>query len=300
MHWRALSFIVMCFVLTSCWERTPEYLTSAAPQCRCEQSVEDRFEQPQRFEFGGFNGQCVDSCRFRKAQILAGILGARFGADAGHLVIANFRHEGKYWIARVPVTAVHDVDVLFENFYHGITHVALRFHLDEEMKLFTQNASEKQAPRGPIRDLVLSIEGVPGKDRPYRVIDSARGHYLLDYRVQSGAETADTMVRKQGHVVKQYRLTLPDAAPSRILRHALAASERESFASIYNLSSNNCATAALDLIAQGIQYEPDVWTRWRQFDRGWSVDALNGTLRALRTMGTLKPGEAGRLPNLTL
>ncbi len=251
-----------------------------------------------RIDFGQYQGRCIDSCRFRHAEPLPSAAAPHYGADRAHVVIANFRHKAEYWIARIPVDTVENVDILFQNFFYGVNHTALRFRFGSEgVHLFVQNSAQKKAPAEAIPDLVLSIEGVTAKDEKYDVFNSSLGNYLVDYRVQSGAETADWMVGHHRHSVRQYRLHMPAAEMRALLLRGLMASEHDSFKSRYRLVFHNCATTILDLLgdapAGGLNW-------WLRLPRGWPLLPANGTLRALRERGLISPGEASRIEDLAI
>lgn len=255
-----------------------------AAECACHKDHPDRFEEPLRFDFGTYAGRCVNSCKFRRAIFLDEDEAKLYGADSNHVVVANLLHEGKYWIARVPVRSSNEVDVAFERFFLNISHVILRFRFpfEDPVELFAISGDSRK-PERKIYDLVLSAEAVPPIDRPFEIFESSLGRYLLAYRILSIEDTYRWMVEDKRHTVKQFRLNIDDEKRSRILRAALAESQTKSFKSAYRLLTNNCSTSLFGFIDREIGYSPMVldWLGLVPVQSAIPMDSTFGTIYAL-------------------
>jgi hypothetical protein len=282
-------FFVLLFGLAH-YPRTTEELTTQARQCSCDGNA-DSYEESLRFNFGVFKGQCIDSCRFRKAIVLQPSSAKAYGADSDHEVVANILHEGKYWIAKVPIKKTTEVDIGFENFLSGISHVVLRFHFSHKspVKLYQQEDPEITET---IEDLVLSAEGVPPRDHKYSFFESSVGQYLLVYRFLSIEDTVRWMVDIKQHSVKQFRLNLAPDAREKLLVAGFEKSMGTSFRTIYKVLSNNCATSAMELLGSN----PSAWTDPLTLQKAIPLDAPFGTVNVLEKLGMIDADT--HLPNL--
>jgi hypothetical protein len=252
------------------WNVSAELVRPAAA-CRCDGGIEDRFERPSEFNFGPYTGRCVDSCRFRRSDVLS------HGVRA--LVATNLKHDERYWQARIPVSQVESAEVGFEEFLPGIFHVFLVFHFPESAPV--QIAS--QSSRGParqIRDLVLSPEGIPPKDGRYNLFDAYFERYLIDVRLLSLEQYTAYSVRKLKHKVNLYTLSLSREELAQVLRSGLNDGDQTSLRVKYRLFSNNCATKTLSFIeAARPTFSPGFL---EGLQRGLPVAGPLGTLQIFR------------------
>lgn len=268
-----------------------ENLTVPTRKCACRADVQDEFEEPIQFGFGPYKGECVNSCRFRRAIFIDKETARRFGGDNDHLVIANFLHQGQYWIARVPVNSTTSVNIGFEKFLSNIAHVLIRFRFpkSDPVVLFRQDGNWRRHARTRVhqlQDLVVSAEGVPPKDRNYDFLESSLGRYLFDYRVLSIEEEEHWMIDLKNHSVKQFALKTDLTTNAGLLRSALNESTNKSFKSAYQLFTNNCATAVMDVIDAEIKYKPSVLDSLGlvKVQRALPMDSYFGTIYALGAM----------------
>ncbi|MGZ3722835.1 MAG: lipoprotein N-acyltransferase Lnb domain-containing protein [Bdellovibrionales bacterium] len=270
-------------------------LTKPLAQCACAARAVSQFEDPIQFNFGVFKGQCVDSCRFRKTVILSKQAARAFHFSEGGLVFTNVLHGGKFWTAVAPGGRVTEIDVAFERFLPMISHVFLLFRFEQPVFLYQEEGSPK---REKVYELVLSVEGIPPKGHAYRFFESSRSTYLLGYRFLSVAEAYATMIKRLGHSIKQYRLNLDDKARDRLFVSAVTTASKNSFQSIYQLFTNNCATSAMDLVsgAADPQTQAYNWFGIDQLQRGIPLEATLGTFRYLTSRGLISA--ENDLPNL--
>jgi hypothetical protein len=256
------------------------HLTAADASCACNPKASDPFEEPVKFAFGKFTGQCVDSCRFRRARVRSNA--------GGELVVTNLLHLGKYVQARISLADVTGVEAGFERFAPGVDHMLLRFSFDRGVPLFAQDGSN--TPAGTTRLVVLSSEGVPPKGRPYSLSEGYGGQYLLDHRLVSGEELA-AWTKKLVHPLRFLPLVLSAEQSARILERGILRSDAVSFRQAYQLFSNNCSTSAIALLDEETGYHAS--NPWEDgWEQGLPVVGPFNVERALRNRGLLRDGSA--------
>ena len=269
-----LAFLVL---MASAAPAFAENLFTPDASCACDPKIKDSLEEPIRFAFGKFQGQCVDSCRFRRARILEN--------SSQTLVIGNLLHLGHYVKARIPLNKVESVQVGFERFAPGVDHVVLRFSFSEQLPLFTQFG--KVTPAGFTRAIVISSEGVPPKGHKYSMSEGYFGYYLLDHRLATGEEMNQWTV-KLHHPVRFVPLKLAQPQAARIHAHGIRRSDSESFASVYQLFANNCSTAALSLLDAETGVRRAGFFPWAELEDALPIAGPMGTEHALQNRGLIE------------
>jgi hypothetical protein len=250
-------------------------LSVASSSCQCKADRHDPLEEPIRFAFGKFSGQCVDSCRFRRARVLS---------DSGSVLeVGNILHLGHYVTAKIRPSQVVSVEAGFERFAPGVDHVLLKFNLRSEVSLRSQDGETAPAVT---RSIVISSEGVPPKGTHYSLTDGYFGHYLLAHRVVTGEEFGH-WIAKLKHPLRLIPLALSKQAAGNVLAHGLRRSEAESFQSAYQLFANNCSTAALSLLDAEIKFHSQNWdpAHWEEFEAALPIAGPLGTEHALGYRG---------------
>lgn len=250
------------------------------PACACNPKMHDPLEEPIRFAFGKFRGQCVDSCRFRRARVLDG--------RGGELVVANVLHLGRYVQARLRLRDVESVQMGFERFAPGVDHVLLRFTFTEDQPLVTQEGAGEIV--GATRAIVISSEGVPAKSHPYTLGDGYLGNYLLDHRVVTGEELS-SWVAKLHHPLRFDALSLSGTQAAHVLERGIRRSDAASFASVYRLFANNCSTSALSLLDAETGFHKQNWDPfgWEELEAALPIAGPLGAEHALSYRGLLTP-----------
>ncbi|MGE0761747.1 MAG: hypothetical protein AB7N80_00575 [Bdellovibrionales bacterium] len=259
-----------------------EGLTQPNSKCACTSQAGDFLEAPQAFNFGRFKGQCIDSCRFRGARILSKSPYPKVKIGPGEVMVGNVLHLETFHTALVPLHGVEKAEVGFEEFSPGIFHVFLRFTLSEaspSIRLFGQNQRPHTVAK--TRTLVLSSEGVPPHDHKYDLLESYFGHYLMVHRVTSGEESV-RWTSKLKHPVKYHALNVTAAQAAQILKGGLVESDKTQLQNIYQLFTNNCATAALGFIDKGLAGSVVVPAPFLQMDKALPLAGPLGTLRFLQ------------------
>jgi hypothetical protein len=223
--------------------------------CQCFSHIDDKYEEPVVMNFGPFAGQCVDTCRFRRVITLGKSEAAPYRRNQDEIVIANILHEGRFWIAAIPVNQTKESRIIFEDFLKGISHVAIRFIFDDHhpVRLYPQALNSKEIRTAKVQphyltDLLFSAEGTPPIRKDFELVDSALGRYWLSYRFLSTLDFYIHAHAKKGHPIRQFRLSLNSEQRRQALIAGINKSENGSFQTRYDLLQNNCATSAVDLL----------------------------------------------------
>lgn len=266
--------------------RSAEYVYSDQ-KCICQKSQSDKFENPLAFNFGPFKGQCIDSCRFRPAQILER---KQYGSvkiknNLKTFFVAQVLHNEEYRVARINPDDFSAVEAGFEEFTPGVFHTFLRFKIRDNapaIPLLSQK-NERAVPLST-RGIVISSEGVPPSDRPYRLLEGALNHYLLVHRVVT-PEESDRWIRFQKNSVTFWKIEVDQTVVPLILEKALRVSHHEQFNSRYDLFSSNCATSMLHLLENSLT--PKAASNWPAWIKGISIVGPFGTLGYMISQGLI-------------
>lgn len=257
--------------------------------CRCASSSSDEFEIPYSFPSGPYKDQCVDSCRFRYAEILHTKQYKNLKASGDEWLIANILHNEKFYVGLIPFSKFRKIEIGFEEFKTGIYHVFLRFPLedsDSPLTLVSQNGNDKGDKPESSRGLVISSEGVPPKDQPYSLWEGFLGNYLISHRLTTSEESL-RWTSKLKNPVHYHALNMDPEEVVKVLKAALEASHNERLSQNYRLFTNNCATSILRFLMMG-RKKIEV-SDWDRFEIALPVAGPIGTLPVLKKMGVLAP-----------
>lgn len=237
-----LSFIILYSSLALA---TP--LVTYSPNCICDPNIVDRLENPKQISFGAFNGQCVDSCKYRRSK-LAKATKNNYSKHV-HFHLTNLLHENQYWTAQIPVDAVQTAQIGFEEFIPGIYHVFLVFNFPENQPVRLQSQLRSNSST-QTQTLVLSAEGIPPKNGEYNFIDAYMGRYVTGVRMMSLDQIVHWSVKIKNRQLVLYTFEKGPQEIAHLLKTGLLESEKNSFDTVYDLFKNNCATNTMDWIDQ--------------------------------------------------
>lgn len=215
---------------------------------------------------GGPNaGQVLDTSKIRGLVILNesnNILPEALNKSS--VYIANFAHNGKYYIARIPVSGPTSVDFIYEKFTNMAGgHADLVYHFDEktpvELVYEIKNANLKKVSK-PIQlgSVVLTAEAVRAIGDTSSLADGGiKNAFAMAYRMTSIPE------RLIGPVVKEGRRTTVIDIPydinqvRRSFFDTIENQNRIGMSENYNLIINNCITSAIRGLANGLTPEEE-------------------------------------------
>ncbi|HEX4922841.1 MAG TPA: DUF4105 domain-containing protein, partial [Bdellovibrionales bacterium] len=232
------------------------------------------------------------------------------------LDVANFYHDGLFYVARIPMAHIKDVRFLVAPFSAVAWHTQLQIVFNEgaSIELLAKindhpidNEGNKKITIEPlakpleIKDLVITIDGTePRGQKTWNMLDAIRGRYTITYRLVSIQERVRWFIMT-GTPIKPYDLNLtPDEARA-TLTLGLRKSHTMGFTRPYSLLTANCTNLALKLVADAVpfrsrsleRFSPIVQSVRALYDRVENVsDTLSWfTVMRLRVLGWLERRE---------
>jgi hypothetical protein len=178
----------------------------------------DPYSMNIRFSEGPNEGKCLNLAKNRPAHILNANEALPYAPERGEVVIANFWHQGKYWIAKFPVNSIQKIIAHKEYFDPGSktgallnrvtgfsAHFQNRFRTfdDKPVTLYKQTGSD-YSPQQRIRNVVFSAEAImPANDGSFDIFRGFENRFAISMRVTSLQEKIRDMVVDQQHHVDQ-------------------------------------------------------------------------------------------------
>lgn len=187
------------------------------------------------------------------------------------VMIANYYHEGEFFIARIPLSAVNSVVLLEAPFSKMASHTMLRFVTDDvaPVELIAKIASSTspeniaiqiQPLEKPIliKDMVLSIDGAEPRGKGgWNMKDAIAGSYTIAYRMVSIQERLRWFAM-EGTPIHQTELNLNRKEAQRLIRTGIERSQTISWSRGYHLLCANCTNLAIRLIKDTVPYNDRV------------------------------------------
>lgn len=214
-------------------------------------------------------------------------------AESGFYYVANFRHDGKYWVAKIPTNAVEKVIFQFQNLstlakkgipkpvleWLRMGHIQTRFVLKAGafVELVTQDAAlPRETAR--INDFSYALLAVRAKSQKGSTFDPVgdgmKGGYGISHNFISSEDTA-LHYRNQDLNVEQYELQLHKQhdqhleRASRILEFHIQKSISSLETDEYNTLKDSCVTNTMEGLYSAIENKPVIW--WMRIWRNWRV-----------------------------
>lgn len=263
----------------------PNYLPNS-----CIVDPQDPFEPNQRMEKGPLGPLCINPVLRRSVKLLPPETAAKYFdvIRPGDVVLANFSHQGRFWVARIPVAAAARVMLQVQYFPVAklpvwgdvlVAHTQFRFGFAEGEKILLKEqslATTVASPAVELDGMIFSVENTGPFGEKFDAWKGVRGNYHIAYRAVSVADKFKWMVTDQGHLVTQHGLRFSPVQTRRLLADALAEGHRYGLGREYNTIGPNCSTELFVLLDR-------VTGEWR-----WSRPAIpNAAVNALRTRGLL-------------
>jgi hypothetical protein len=232
---------------------------------------QDAFELRAKFLTGNLG--CTDTRQTRPPLVLSSsntklkgllnakeleILGVKGGpAKPGEVIVANFYHLKRFWIARIPMDAVKKENVIYQLEHFKITdkqveagrnnhalfknvkgkfldwannniagHTQLRLHFGSALVALTEQVlkkDQKQPRTFNISDIVLSSEAQGAENQAYDPVSAAKPLFFSVNKMVSLNEKYSDMVVRQGNRVEQFRVSGQSApTPVRLIENYLS------------------------------------------------------------------------------
>ncbi|PCI35861.1 MAG: hypothetical protein COB53_10635 [Elusimicrobia bacterium] len=266
---------------------------------------------------GKYAGQKIDTSERRALTILRGEAAAPFAPKDGEIVAANFRHDGKFWIVKLPADAVERV--IFEKWDFGekqvrlsmfgktlldfelfhVAHTELRFKFRDGSgaTLYPQRSyavdEVVQAVGEPLQDIVNSIEAVSIPGVAFSVWGGLTNQFVASRRFKSLRENYYERVTRERRHVEQWDLLMDDDRKRKLFNQAVLESDEDGLRTMYHLFRHSCTTEAFRLIDSVMNYGIRTWRTF--FKRMPQFPELY-----LWARGLLKPGGKSRMKPLGL
>lgn len=228
---------------------------------------QDAFELRAKFLKGNLG--CTDTRQTRPPLVLSSsnpklqgllsaeelkILGVKGGpAKPGEVIVANFYHLKRFWIARIPLTALKKDNVILQLEHFKITenqvatgqrngavalfkdakdqfldwannniagHTQLRLHFGAPVVELTEQVLKKNNPQPrvfKISDIVLTSEAQGAAGQSYDPVSAAKPLFFSVNKMVSLQEKYSDMVVRQGNRVEQFRVAGPSAPTPAVL-----------------------------------------------------------------------------------
>lgn len=225
-------------------------LNVAAERSALGADEKDNYEQAY-MPRGRYQGMLLDTRDRRSIRILDEKAAAPYHKEAGDIVISNFYHEGKFWIARFPADCVHSIyfqKVVMKTRIPA-AHAQLRFKLKagKDVELYPQIGAE--LPQlAKIGDVVYSVEAMPVYGDKYDLINGVKNHFGLGLRFMSIQEAYFKSCVLNDQHIEQIPLDVPADAEMVLLREALLRSHQLGMKDMYHTIINSCCTASFGLL----------------------------------------------------
>jgi hypothetical protein len=230
---------------------------SASQSATAVTEIIDRFKPRGLVAHGVYTGAALDTDHFRSATLLTAEAAAPYRPAPDEILVANFRHDNRWFVARIDLDGIEDL--IFHLERTGDTFPGVHNQLRVVMREGREAALEPQivgdtAPPVRLRNVLLTSEGnyAPGTSpRLLRGLEQAS----IAHMAMSMEQKAEIMsAGNTPHRVRQAYLRASQADKREVvltyLRHATAVGTDEMF----NLLTWNCASPVFQALDRTIDY----------------------------------------------
>jgi hypothetical protein len=227
-------------------------------QDTCIVDANDPFEPNMKMQRGPQKGWCVNPLKRRSVRILKDFEARPyFSSRPGTIVIANFSHKNKFWIAQIPIDSVATLRMQIEYFpimkfpKVSIAHTQFVFDFKNGEKVLLM-PQVKNIPSGirpiELQKMIFSVENVGPFGEMFDARKGMQDYYNIAYRAVSLEEKYDWMIAEQSHKVKQLAIKLPADQVRKVLNEAISRGQRWSTSRSYNTLEPNCVSELFDIL----------------------------------------------------
>lgn len=223
----------------------------------CVSNAHDPFEPRVRMSEGPEKGLCINSMFRRSAGKLSKNSAARYFTEKeGSIVIANFSHQKKFWVAQIPVSKIKHIILQTQFFPIGpeilgveISHVQMRFDFigNAKINLVSQDSSEV-AKTVSLKHMLLSIENIGPHGEKFDFMKGMKGYFNLVYRVVSLEDKYDWMITQQGHRVTQHLLKISPKDAQKVFLEGVARGTKRGSKTTYHSIHQSCSTELIKIL----------------------------------------------------
>lgn len=221
----------------------------------CITNPNDPYEPRVKMVTGPDIGVCVNSTLRRSVKALLGDEASKyFPPTDGKIVVANFSHKNKYWIAEIPLSSITDMVLQSEHFPMvtkpikiEIDHTQIRFSFSEPIRLVTQ-ATDGPRETLELHHLILSEENIGPYGEAYDFFNGTKGYFNVAYRIVSLEDKYNWMIADSGHTVSQRRFNLSEHNQISYLLEGIKRGTEYGSSRPYHSFNLNCSTEILDIL----------------------------------------------------
>ncbi len=251
--------IVFLIVSVKSWAESsipiiPSYLPNS-----CIVDANDPYEPNVKMDHGPLKGLCVIPVSRRSVKILE-VQESRlyFPPAAGKVVVANFSHLNKFWIAQIPVQQVKNLILQIQYFpvlsfpKIDIAHTQFLFEFEEGAEILLLPQIKNPSAPSPIKlnRMIFSVENIGPYGELFDAFKGLKGHYNLAYRAVSLSDKYKWMVEEFGNVVEQKQVKLQAAQVRSVLLESLRRATEWSTRREYNTLRVNCVSEQFSILDQ--------------------------------------------------
>ncbi|MBC7385116.1 MAG: DUF4105 domain-containing protein [Cryobacterium sp.] len=233
--------------------------TVAASAAQGPKNPNDPYEPNEIYSAGSHRGQRIPFEPRRSLKIIS--------ETKESVRVANFAHQGHYYIADIPKNAV--TQILFQTDYFTseipAAHAEVRLKFDHAVRLQPQKKNEQNLPNWKISDIIISIEAVKDVSTPFSLVQGLQNEFTTSYRFISASTKYTDVVCKEKERVTQHILKLSAAERESFLIAAIRKSDSAGISEMYNTWTRNCTTEIFRLLDEATS--PGAYVRLRSAAR---------------------------------
>jgi hypothetical protein len=206
----------------------------------CLANAADPYDPSLIITFGSYKNQCLDASTIRPPVVK--------DQDETSIEIANFYHNGRFWLAKIPKNAVASVQfqgIPFQRILFGLivlAHGQLRFKLNQPILLTSQVTG--QSEEASVDDLIISSTATHPMGKSYSVLKS--GSFGIVTRILSTTGRAVEEISEDKSNVHQYLTDLTQAEMNDVFVDAILKASTDGYNGRYRLLADNCVTKTFD------------------------------------------------------
>lgn len=233
---------------------------NAAKSCICD--PKDPFDPRARMPKGPFKGQCL-SCEQRSVRMLSPAEAAPYKPAPGMMMVANFKHKGKYWVAQIPKNAVEDA--IFQIQYFNVlrssysAHGQMRFHLKpgREAILIPQSVGDRRQKAIRMQDFIYSANAIWVRSGVWDPVSGLVDFYAVAHEIVGLEDRIQDAVKYPfTDRIEQIGLALTPQQKQQLLFNVIMQGDRDRTNIMYDTLKRNCTTESLRAIDRTTGYQP--------------------------------------------
>ena len=249
--------IVLSFLSLASYAQIAKTSLPSYVEGTCIVDRNDPFEPDVRMKEGPLKGMCVNPLARRSVKILsAEETKPYFSLKTGNIVIANFSHEQKFWVAQIPIDQVQQLKIQIQYFAVvkvpriEIAHTQFLFEFKEgaEILLTPQVRPAKSSEIVKLKKMIFSVENIGPYGEAFDGLKGLKGHYKLAYRAVSLADKYQWMVKEVKSLVEQERIDLRPDQVRAVLNEALTRGDQWSTNRDYHTIKPNCVSELFSIL----------------------------------------------------